>query len=239
MINGNSKEFYVKLLSSNNLYDRLDGWNKIDYLISEGMLKREEILSLMSNFQELLYNQDSVVALHAFKLLDKFVALNLVKVDSSLKERIKQLVLEPELDNWWVAEELVSKKILSPQDLSEKIDIFLKFLESTGADQIDAWNLAKNLVHDGAISKCLLKPYAKNLLVLLKSSDMHLRFNSWLMASDLIKEGIADASEFREAKDYLLELLKSDYFEDLSRIYEKYATDFLDVMRQVGVISDT
>ncbi|BBG22740.1 hypothetical protein [Sulfuracidifex tepidarius] len=237
MTSGNSKEFYVKLLSSSNLYDRLDGWNKIDYLISEGIFKREEILSLINNFQELLYNQDVVVALHAFKLLDKFIALNLIKVDSNLKERIKELVLKPELDSWWVAEELVSKKILSPEDVSEKIDVFLKFLESTGADQIDAWNLAKNLVHDGVVSKCSLKPYARNLLVLLKSSDMHLRFNSWLMASDLIKEGIADANDFREAKDYLLELLKSDYFDDLSRIYEKYATDFIDIMRQVGVIN--
>ncbi len=235
MQSGN-KDFYIRLLNSENLYDRLDGWNKVDYLLQEGIITKKEIISLINKFKELLYDKDVVIALHAVKLLDKLRQVGILDIDEEIKRRVKELVLKPTLDSWWVAEELLREGILSSADLSMKVEEFLEFLESPSVDQIDAWNLAKNLVREGVIDKESLKPYVTYILPLLKSDDMHLRFNSWLTASDLIKEGIADASDFMEARDYLMELLNSDYFEDLSRIYERYASDFLDIMKQVGIV---
>jgi hypothetical protein len=234
-----SKDFYINLLNSKNLYDRLDGWNKIDYLIDNGILTKKEIESLLGSFEFLLYNEDETVALHAFKLLDKLIHYRILEINERLRNKIVELVTKPQLDNWWVGEEMISKGILNPSDLSDKLDLFFNFLRLQNADQIDAWALARNLVKDNVIEKSLLKPYVKNILVLLKSDDMHLRFNSWLTASDLVKDGIANPEDFLEVREYLVQLLKSDYFDDLSKIYEKYASDFLDIMTKLGILNSS
>ncbi|BFI74568.1 hypothetical protein [Sulfurisphaera ohwakuensis] len=203
------KKFYEQLLTSNNKYDRLDGWRKADLLY-----KSIDLKSYKEYFLELLEDEDIDVALHAWQMLPQLIKLNIIDKNEYDEKKLVRALREGDINAWWIAYDLWKEGIISLDLLKSNIEYFEKSLRSDPLTRISAWSLLPYFLDIGLIEK----PDKDYLTELLEQPlNIHIKVNVVYLILELKEKGIINNVNV----DAIKKVIEDPNFIKLSEAYEK------------------
>ncbi|AWR97902.2 hypothetical protein DFR86_10375 [Acidianus sulfidivorans JP7] len=220
---------YLKLLSAENPYDRLDAWFKVDWLIKNNIVPVEQFINLKEKFIELLNYEDETVRLHAWKLLPQVMKENIINFSDINKEMFLNTLHSPE--GWLLVKDLLDLKVITYDDVLKYKKYFMEFLEGSDLDRISAWSLVNQMIQIGIVSRDEVKKLKNKILSLLKFDDKHIRFNVLFLVDELYKQGLIDSSDILQYKEDILRIVNDDQFSFLVNAYEKNLKDIEEILQ--------
>ncbi|MEM0373066.1 MAG: hypothetical protein QXO96_00710, partial [Sulfolobales archaeon] len=143
-----NKEFYQKLLTTQNKYDRLDGWKKAEILY-----KSIDMRALKKYFLELLEDEDIDVILHAWQTLPKLLKLGIIDKEDYDERKFERALREGDINAWWIAYDLWKEGIISLDLLKVNIKYYEDALKGDPLTRISAWSLLPYCLQLGIVNK--------------------------------------------------------------------------------------
>lgn len=206
---------YKNLLESENKYDRLDAWFKVDYLTK--ILGIDEVRNKINFFLDLLCDEDLDIVLHAWQLLPKLIKLGLVHKESLNYNCFARALREGDINAWWIGIDLYKEGVINKDLLNEEINSYKKSLSADPLTRIGSWSLLPemlrlNLVSEKEISESKLTELLKD-----KKLNYHVKLNVFYLIIDLIKREIIKDVDWRAMR----EIIEDPSFKQLSQAYEK------------------
>ena len=216
-----NKEFYEKLLTAENKYDRLDGWWKAEILYPTIDLRKYK-----SYFLELLKDNDTDIALHAWQLLPKLVKLGIInREDFEINDFVRAL-REGDINGWWIGYDLYKEGIIPLETLKENAKYFENALKADPFTRISSWSLLPYLLELEVVSK----PSEDYLSELLDSQlNIHVKLNVVYLLFELKEKGVIDKIDIEKVR----KVVEDPQFIKLSEAYEK---DWRKIIQQLDKV---
>ncbi len=234
-----NKPYYIKSLSLEDQFSRLDAWYKVDFLIDNKILTKEYVVENRTKFLDLLTTTDEMVKVHAWVLARRFADAGYIeKADiEKRKSYLIPYVKEGDLTAWWNAIDLVNGGYLDNTYLIPYKDIFIDGLKSENPGVVsDAWHMVPMLVKTGVIKQEDYDDNKKYLFNVLKSSNQYIRLNAWETIIDLSEKGILMKKDILPFKDKAKELIEGEDIIKLTSLFDTNRDDFLARLRNLDLI---
>ncbi|BFH74178.1 hypothetical protein SJAV_21220 [Sulfurisphaera javensis] len=206
-------EVYKSLLISENKYDRLDAWFKVDYLVN--VLGINEVKSKINFFISLLCDKDLDIVLHAWQLLPKLLKLGLVQRSEADDKCFVKALREGDINAWWIGIDLYKEGVIDLSLLKNEIESYKKALSSDPLTRLGAWSLLPEM-----LKLDLVKDIDEKLIVDLlkdKSLNYHIKLNVLYLVLELKEKGIIKNLDIQAVK----EIVNNPMFKQLSEAYDK------------------
>ena len=201
------KEFYERLLTAENKYDRLDGWKKAEILASSIDLK-----SFKNYFLELLKDKDIDVALHAWQTLPQLIKLGIVEKGDYDEKDFEKALREGDINAWWIGYDLWREGVISLELLKSNIKYYEEALRGDPLTRISAWSLLPYLLD------LVKKPSDDYLNELLNQPlNIHIKLNVVYLILELKEKGIIEKVNMEGIR----KVVQDPNFIPLSEAYEK------------------
>ncbi|BDC18494.1 hypothetical protein [Acidianus sp. HS-5] len=210
---------YLALLSSQNPYDRLDGWFKIDWLIQNDIVSKEKLIEMKDKFLELLSYNDDTVKLHAWEMVPKLISKGIITVEDVKKYDFLSLLYDSEA--WLLVRDLVNSGVVDVEKVKKEKEKYISFLKGNELDRIASWSLILDMFNAGIITKEEIEDNKKYLLELFNFPAYDIRFNLLFLVSELLKKGVISQEELKPYDKKIEEIIKDKDFKQFVKIYEK------------------
>ncbi|MEM1626862.1 MAG: hypothetical protein QXV69_06250 [Sulfolobaceae archaeon] len=204
-----NKEFYQKLLTTQNKYDRLDGWKKAEILY-----KSIDMRALKKYFLELLEDEDIDVILHAWQTLPKLLKLGIIDKEDYDERKFERALREGDINAWWIAYDLWKEGIISLDLLKVNIKYYEDALKGDPLTRISAWSLLPYFLQLGIVNKPS-EDYLNELLD--KSLNIHIKLNVVYLILELKERGVIQKVNIEGIR----RVIQDPNFIPLSEAYEK------------------
>ncbi len=220
---------YVALLSSQNPYDRLDGWFKLDWLIQNEIINKEKLIEMKDKFLELLSYNDDTVRLHAWEMVPKLISKGIITPDDVKKYDFTSLLYDSEA--WLLVKDLVNSGAIDVEKIKNEKEKYISLLRGNELDRIASWSLILDIFNTGIITKEEIEENKKYLLELFNFPAYDIRFNLLFLLADLVNKGVILPEELKPYEKNIEEIIKDKDFEQFVKIYEKNPKD----LESVGI----
>lgn len=203
---------YKSLLTSDNKYDRLDAWMKIEYL--HKVLDINDIKNRVSYYVELLCDDDLDIVLHAWQLLPKVLKLGLVQRSEVYDSCFIKALREGDINAWWIGVDLYKEGVIGLSLLRDNIESFKRALSSDPLTRLGAWSLLPEIMKLGLIDNVDEKLVVD---LLRENLNYHIKLNVLYLVLELHDRGVIKDLDYEVVK----EVVNDPSFVRLSEAYEK------------------
>ncbi|MFP3218584.1 hypothetical protein [Acidianus sp.] len=210
---------YLALLSSQNPYDRLDGWFKIDWLIQNNIVTKEKLIEMKDKFLNLLSYNDDTVKLHAWRMVPQLINKGIITVKDVKKYDFLSLLYDSEA--WLLVKDLVNSGAIDIESVKKEKEKYIALLKGNELDRIASWSLILDIVNLGIIDKNDVENNKKYLLELFNFPAYDIRFNLLFLVAELISKGVLSPKELEPYEKKIEEIVKDKDFNQFVKIYEK------------------
>jgi hypothetical protein len=235
----NNKPYYIKSLSLEDQFSRLDAWYKVDFLIDNNILAKEYVVENKEKFLDLLTTTDEMVKVHAWVLARRFADagyINKADIDKR-KSYIIPYVKSGDLTAWWNVIDLVNGGYMDNSYIHPYKNVFIESLKSENPGIVsDAWHMVPLLVHAGIIEEDDYEDNKKYLFNVLTSSNQYIRLNAWETIIDLGEKGILKKEDILPFKDKAKELVEGDDLIKLISLFDTNTEDFLAKLKNLDLL---
>ncbi len=234
----NNKPYYLKSLSLEDQFSRLDAWYKVDFLIDNHILSKEYVIENKEKFLDLLTTTDEIVKVHAWVLARRFADSGYIGKEDieRRKSYLIPYVKNGDLTAWWNALDLVNGGYLDSTYLSPYKDVFIESLKSENPEVVsDAWHMIPMLVKAGIIRETDYDDNKKYLFNVLKSSNQYIRLNAWETIIDLGEKCILKKEDLLPFKDKARELIEGEDLIKLVSLFDTNTGDFLKRLKNLDL----
>ena len=225
-----NKPYYIKSLSLEDQFSRLDAWYKVDFLIDNNILTKEYVIENKTKFLDLLTTTDEMVKVHAWVLARRFADAGYISKEDIDKRKsyLIPYVKSGDLTAWWNAIDLVNGGYIDNTYLTPYKGIFIASLKSDNPGVVsDAWHMVPLLLKAGVISNADYDDNKKYLFNVLKSSNQYIRLNAWETIIDLGEKGILTKEDIFPFKSKAKELIEGEDLIKLTSLFDTSKDDFI------------
>jgi hypothetical protein len=234
-----NKPYYIKSLSLEDQFSRLDAWYKVDFLIDNNILTKEYVVENKTKFLDLLTTTDEMVKVHAWVLARRFGDAGYIQKEDIEKRKsyLIPYVQSGDLTAWWNAIDLVNGGYLDNSYLIPYKDIFIQSLKSENPGVVsDAWHMVPLLTKAGIITHKDYDENKKYLFNVIKSSNQYIRLNAWETIIDLGEKGILAKEDILPFKGKAQELIEGEDIIKLTSLFDTNKEDFIIRLRNLDLI---
>ncbi|MCI2413851.1 MAG: hypothetical protein MPF33_01165 [Candidatus Aramenus sp.] len=194
---------YVNLLKSQNPYDRLDAWFKAEWLLNNGMATREELGRLKDYFLELLSHPDETVRLHAWQQSLKLLPLGVINLEDLKVRKGYFLDALNDAEGWLLALDLLRGRVVTKEELKEKVPQFLSLLKGNELNKVASWSLVPQMISEGVVVRGEAEALKRYLFDLLDSPAYDVQFNVLFLIAELYERGFLKEEDAKNVREKL------------------------------------
>lgn len=210
---------YLSLLSSQNPYDRLDGWFKVDWLIKNGIVTKEKLVEMKGKFLDLLSYNDETVRLHAWEMVPKLINKGIITMSDVKKYDFLSLLHVSEA--WLLVKDLVNSGIIDVESVKKEKERYIALLRGNELDRIASWSLILDMINLGIINYDDVENNKRYLLELFNFPTYDIRFNLLFLVAELVSKGVFSPRELEPYREKIEEIVKDKDFIQFLKVYEK------------------
>lgn len=234
-----NKPYYIKSLSLEDKFSRLDAWYKVDFLISNDILTKEYVVENKGQFLDLLTTTDEMVKVHAWVLARRFADAGYITKEDIEKRKsyLIPYVESGDLTAWWNALDLVKGGYIESSYIAPYKNIFIESLKSENPGIVsDAWHMVPMLTSTNILKESDYENHKKYLFNVLKSSNQYIRLNAWETIIDLGEKGILHKEDILPFRDHAKELIEGEDIIKLTSLFDTNRDDFLKRLKNLDLI---
>ncbi|WP_287950272.1 hypothetical protein [Acidiplasma sp.] len=234
-----NKEYYLKSLSLEDQFSRLDAWYKVDFLIDNGILTKDYVIENKNQFLGLLTTDDEMVKVHAWVLARRFADAGYITKEDivSRKDYLLPYIKSGDLTAWWNAIDLILGNYLDKTYLIPYKNVFIESLKSQNAGVVsDAWHMLPLLKSGGVIVDGDYEEYKKFLFNVLKSPNQYIRLNGWETIIDLAEKGIINKNDLDPYRSMAKELVEGEDLIKLTSLFDTTEHDFKERLKNIDLL---
>ncbi len=234
-----NKPYYLKSLSLEDKFSRLDAWYKIDFLIDNKILTKEYVVQNKAQFLDLLTTTDEMVKVHAWVLARRYADTGYITGEDIDKRKsyLIPYIKDGDLTAWWNAVDLINGKYIDSEYIKPYKDVFIESLKSPNAGIVsDAWHMVPMLVSAGVLNKDDYNDNKKYLFNVLKSPNQYIRLNAWETIIDLAEKGIITKEELLPFKSQARELIEGEDIIKLTSLFDTTQESFINRLRNIDLV---
>ncbi|MEM0139762.1 MAG: hypothetical protein QXZ44_04025 [Ferroplasma sp.] len=234
-----NKPYYMKSLSLDDQFSRLDAWYKVDFLIENNILTKEYVIENKKQFLNLLTTTDEMVKVHAWVLARRFADSGYITHEdiSERKSYLLPYIEKADLTAWWNAVDLINGKYIESDYLKPYKNVFIESLKSANAGIVsDAWHMVPMLSAAGVIKPEDYDCNKKYLFNVLKSPNQYIRLNAWETIIDLAERGVIKKDELIPFKDNARELIEGEDIIKLTSLFDTTRDSFIARLKNIGLV---
>ncbi|WP_337861025.1 hypothetical protein [Ferroplasma sp.] len=235
-----NKGYYMKSLSLEDQFSRLDAWYKVDFLIDNKILTKDYVVENKQKFLDLLTTTDEMVKVHAWVLARRFADAGYISKEDINKRKTYLIpyVESGDLTAWWNAVDLINGNYIDNTYLFPYKDIFIDSLKSDNPGIVsDAWHMVPLLVNAGIIKENNYEENKKYLFNVLKSSNQYIRLNAWETIIDLGEKGILKRDDILPYKEKAKELVNGEDLIKLTSLFDTTQELFLERLKNLDLMN--
>jgi hypothetical protein len=235
----NNKPYYLKSLSLEDKFSRLDAWYKVDFLIDNNILTKQFVVENKTNFLDLLTTTDEMVKVHAWVLARRFADAGYITKEDIDKRKsyLIPYVQGGDLTAWWNAVDLIKGGYMDSSYIKPYKNVFIESLKSENPGIVsDAWHMVPMLTSTNILSQSDYEDNKKYLFNVLKSSNQYIRLNAWETIIDLGEKGILKKEDILPFRSHAKELIEGDDLIKLTSLFDTNKADFIVRLKNLDLI---
>ncbi len=235
----NNKSYYLKSLSLEDKFSRLDAWYKVDFLIDNNIMTKEYVVENKGYFLDLLTTTDEMVKVHAWVLARRFADAGYITKEDIDKRKsyLMPYVQSGDLTAWWNAVDLIKGGYIDSSYIRPYKNVFIESLKSENPGIVsDAWHMVPMLTGAKILTESDYEDNKKYLFNVLKSSNQYIRLNAWETIIDLGEKGVLQKEDILPFRDRAKELIEGDDLIKLTSLFDTSKDDFLLRLKSLDLI---
>ncbi len=235
----NNREYYMKSLFLPDQFSRLDAWYKVDFLIENGILEREYVITNKDQFLNLLTTENEMVKVHAWVLARRFADSGYILKEDIIKRKAYLIpyIEEGDLTAWWNAVDLIIGNYLDSSYLKPYKNTFINSLKSENPGIVsDAWHMIPLLLEGNVIERNDYESFKEYLFNVLKSTNQYIRLNAWETIIDLGEKKILNKDDLFPFKLQAKELVEGDDLIKLVSLFDTNEEKFKNRLKNLDLL---